>query len=146
MLRRVGALAVAIVLAALPSLNRICLTGCDLEKSATARADRSTAADTTEKKSGGDKNCPLHDNQASSQEPSSAPHQPSPPSPCQHQQELASADYAKSRSLALDTHSSLSTVTAATIAGPIVAVTGTPVANRPPILPRRSSNLFILRI
>jgi hypothetical protein len=145
MLRRVSALAVAIILAALPSLNRICLTGCDLAKSTTAQAS-STAGVTTQQKSGGDKNCPLHDSQASSREQPAAPDQPSAPSPCQHQQELASTDYAKFRSVALDLHSSLSMVTVTTIAGPIATVTGTPIADRPPTFPPRPSNPFILRI
>src|SRR6266404_312060 len=108
MLRRAGTLVLAIVLAALPSLNRICLTGCDLEKSATARADRPTAEKTTQQTGGGDKNCPLHDSQASAPGQAGTPDRPSTPPPCRHQPELANADYAKSRGLVLDTGYSFS--------------------------------------
>src|SRR4051794_7088832 len=98
MLRRLGTLSLALVLTALPSLSRICLTGCDVERLAATRPDRPRGAMAAQTERGPERDCPLHDNQSLPAQPA-RPDPPSAPLPCQHQPELASTDYAKSRSL-----------------------------------------------
>jgi hypothetical protein len=145
MSRRIGALAVAIVLAALPSLNRICLTGCDVEKVATPGTDRSGVAMAAQAEREGTKNCPLHDSQ-STPEPTGTPDAPSSPAPCQHQQEVASPDYAKSRSLALGADDAFGTLAAVTVVGPLSTAIHAPLATIRPSFPRRPANALVLRI
>jgi hypothetical protein len=144
MLRRLGALAVAIVLAALPSLNRICLTGCDAEKS-TSYADRPGVEASALPERGADSNCPLHASQPLP-EPPATPNAPASPSPCRHQPELASVDYAKFFSLALGADQSFTLVTVAAAADPMSAAAGAPNPPRHPIYPRRPSHALVLRI
>jgi hypothetical protein len=144
MLRRWSALALAIVLAALPSLSRICLTGCDANRLSVARAEQSNV-ETAAHPEGGDKNCPLHANQAPTDQ-ADRPDAPAGPSPCQHQQELASANDAQSRNLVFDSANAFGILPATTLAEPVRTRVASPIADRPPISPPRPSNLFVLRI
>jgi hypothetical protein len=145
MLRRLGTLAVAIVLAAMPSLNRICLTGCHAAQSAQIRAEQSRSETVAPAERIGDKNCPLHASRPSP-EPPAKPDVPAGPSPCRHQQELASADSSRARGGVLDSSDSSGIFTAAAIAGPTQTVVNAPIAHPPQIAPHPSSHLSVLRI
>jgi hypothetical protein len=144
MLRRLVTLTVAIVVAALPALNRICLTSCDAEMFPTA-ADSRAIRNQAHAEGGNDRHCPLHDRQPSS-ETQGKPDVPPRPAPCQHQQEAASTDHAKLRSLVPGTDDSLSILTVASIAGSIQPAIEEPNADRQPVLLRRPSNALVLRI
>jgi hypothetical protein len=135
----------AIVLAALPSLNRICLTGCDVEKSAVPHADRRGVERTEYSGQDGAKNCPLHDGQ-STPVPTGTPDEPPNPSPCQHQQEVASPDYAKSRSLWFGADYAFGILATVTVVGRPSTAIHTPITTLRPSFPRRPANALILRI
>jgi hypothetical protein len=144
MLGRLGTLALAIVVAVLPSLSRICLTGCDADAVALARSERSHVEQTIETDGGGDSECPLHAAQPS---PDTAPPTaPVNPAPCQHQQALASADAARSLNLALGSDDAYTAAPALTAAAATVAISATSVATRRPHHPRPVTNALILRI
>jgi len=148
MLRRLGTLAVAIVVAALPSLNRICLTGCDSAQFASARAERPDPGRAPHDELApeqNDENCPLHASESSPAAPTS-PDAPASPSPCQHQQEWASADYVRCPNLVHDSDHSSIIVSPATASGPLRAAIDVPVTTRHPISPRRPPNALVLRI
>jgi hypothetical protein len=145
MLRRLGTWAVAIVVAVLPSLNRICLTECDAEQFQLAHADRPVAPMAAPGERAGDSNCPLHAS-PSSPEPPARPDAPHAPAPCQHQQDIASIDHAKCLTLVPGADYSFTIVSTMTAAGPVRAVSETPSAADHPLPLRPPSNGFVLRI
>jgi hypothetical protein len=142
MLGRLGTLALAIVLAVLPSLSRICLTGCDADTFAAASSERPTVDRVTDSEGGGDSECPLHAAPSSPERPAA----PVTPAPCQHQQDIASADAAKSLGLALGSDASYTIATTLTTAAAIAAITSTPASHHRPRHPRPVTNPLILRI